>query len=199
MKEREARRRVLHAAIEADEAELAAFRARQVALEKRVEALREELRGLEQARPGTSAVTSERGPNRLDASAKVALFRGLFHGREDVFPRLWANPKTGKKGYAPACGNEWVRGVCEKPRVRCGACPSQAFVPISDQVILDHLQGRHVIGCYPLLPGETCWFVAADFDKADWRADVSAFAATCGELAVPVAIERSRSGNGAHT
>ena len=198
MKEREARRRVLHAAIEADEAELAAFRARQVALEKRVEALREELRGLEQARPGTSAVTSERGPNRLDASAKVALFRGLFHGREDVFPRLWANPRTGKKGYAPACGNEWVRGVCEKPRVRCGECPRQAFVPISDQVILDHLQGRHVIGCYPLVPGETCWFVAADFDKADWRADVSAFAATCGELAVPVAIERSRSGNGAH-
>jgi superfamily II DNA or RNA helicase len=190
-------RAALTTAIEAAETDIADLGRRRTALEKHVDALREALRAEDDDEARTVVATT--APSAcLDAQGKVALFRSLFHGREDIFPRLWANPRTGKKGYAPACGNEWVRGVCEKPRVRCGECPSQAFVPISDQVILDHLQGRHVIGCYPLLPDETCWFVAADFDKADWRADVSAFTATCGELEVPVAIERSRSGNGAH-
>src|SRR5262245_59703635 len=51
---------------------------------------------------------------------KVTVFRSLFRGRSDVYPKLWVNAKTGKKGYSPACRNEWVRGVCEKPRVKCG-------------------------------------------------------------------------------
>jgi superfamily II DNA or RNA helicase len=196
MKVRVNRREALNTAIEAAKADLADLGRRRDVLEKKIDALREALRaedGEDLASLATAAPTA-----RLDAREKVALFRSFFRGREDVFPKLWANSKTGKKGYAPACGNEWVRGVCEKPRVRCGECPSQAFVSVSDQVILDHLQGRHVIGCYPLLPDETCWFVAADFDKAEWRADVSAFVATSGELGVPVAVERSRSGNGAH-
>ena len=132
------------------------------------------------------------------AAEKVALFRSLFRGREDVFPRRWENDRTGRTGYAPACGNEWVRGVCEKPRVRCGECPNQAFFPVGNRVILDHLQGRHVAGVYPLLPDETCWFLAVDFDKGDWRADVSAFRAACDATGLPVAVERSRSGEGAH-
>jgi superfamily II DNA or RNA helicase len=69
---------------------------------------------------------------------------------------------------------------------------------VSDQAILDHLQGRHVMGVYPLLMDETCWFLAGDFDKATWKDDVAAFRETCGNLGIPVAIERSRSGNGAH-
>ena len=64
------------------------------------------------------------------ASAKVGLFRQLFRGREDVFARRWDNPKTGRSGFAPACHNEWVRGVCGKPRVRCGECSHQAFLPL---------------------------------------------------------------------
>src|SRR5574337_318158 len=105
---------------------------------------------------------------------------------------------TGRKGYAPACANEWVPGVCEKPRVKCGECPNQAFLPVEDQVILDHLQGRHVIGVYALLADETCWFLAADFDKASWADDVTAFVETCRMAGIPAAVERSRSGNGAH-
>jgi hypothetical protein len=108
------------------------------------------------------------------------------------------NERKGTKGYAPACFNEWVRGVCEKPRVRCGECPNQAFVPVDDQVVLDHLRGLHVIGVYPLLEDETCWFLAADFDGDSWRDDVAAFAETCRSSGVPIAVERSRSGNGAH-
>ena len=132
------------------------------------------------------------------AEEKVALFRSLFRGREDVFPRLWEKAKTGRKGYAPACSNEWVGGVCRKPRVKCGRCSHRAFLPVTDQVVLDHLQGRHVIGVYPLLPDETCFFLAADFDGPSWQEDVAAFVATCRRIGIPPAIERSRSGKGAH-
>ena len=106
------------------------------------------------------------------ASKKVALFRSLFRGREDVFPRRWDNPKTGKAGYAPVCRNEWVRGVCGKPQVKCGECPNQAFIPVGDDVLRSHLVGKtagnsadFTAGVYPMLPDETCWFLAADFDK----------------------------------
>jgi hypothetical protein len=129
---------------------------------------------------------------------KVVLFRSLFRGREDVFPRLWEKTKTGRKGYSPVCSNEWVRGICQKPRVKCGKCSHRAFLPVTDQVVLDHLQGRHIIGVYPLLPDETCFFLAADFDGPSWQEDVTAFVATCQRMGVPPAIERSRSGKGAH-
>jgi len=134
----------------------------------------------------------------LTPDEKIALFLRLFQGRNDVYPKLWQNQKTGKKGYSPACSNEWIRGVCEKPRVKCGECPKQAFLPVTSEVILDHLQGRHVIGVYPMLKDETCRFLAADFDKEAWREDVMAFTETCRHTGVPYAIERSRSGNGAH-
>ena len=137
-------------------------------------------------------------PPPSTAGQKVALFRGLFRGRDDVFAKLWVNPRTDRKGYAPACANEWVRGVCEKPRVKCSECPNQAFISVSDQVVLDHLQGRHVIGVYPLLEDDTCWFLAADFDEESWADDVAAFVETSRTLGLSAAVERSRSGNGAH-
>jgi len=135
---------------------------------------------------------------QLTPAEKVTLFLHLFRGRDDVYPKLWQNQKAGKKGYSPACANEWIRGVCEKPRVKCGECPNQAFLPVSADVILNHFQGRHVIGVYPMLKDETCWFLAADFDKTCWRDDVLAFTETCRRIDVPYATERSRSGNGAH-
>ena len=148
------------------------------------------------------------GPAALSNAEKVALFRSLFRGRDDVFPRRWENPKAGKAGYAPACNNEWVRGVCEKPRIKCSACPNQAFVPVTDEVVRSHLQGRNVAdpkraesftaGVYPLMTDETCWFLAADFDMQSWQRDTLAFLATCREKGVPAALERSRSGNGGH-
>ena len=136
---------------------------------------------------------------------KIALFRSLFRGREEVFPRRWDNPKTGKSGYSPVCRNEWVRGVCEKPRIKCGECPNQAFIPVGDDMLRSHLTGKatgstadFTGGVYPMLPDETVWFLAADFDKKTWMQDVAAFRDTARAKGVPVAIERSRSGNGAH-
>lgn len=146
---------------------------------------------------GSSAVPTA-AATTLTPEDKITLFLRLFQGRDDVYPKLWQNQKSGKKGYSPACSNEWVRGVCEKPQVKCGECPNQAFLPVSPDVILGHLQGRHVIGVYPMLTDETCWFLAADFDKACWREDVLAFAETCRRIGVHYALERSRSGNGAH-
>ncbi|HZL21330.1 MAG TPA: DEAD/DEAH box helicase family protein [Polyangia bacterium] len=91
-----------------------------------------------------------------------------------------------------------MRGVCEKPKVKCGECPNQAFVAVEDRVIADHLGGKHTAGVYPLLSDDTCWFVAADFDEASWKDDVDAFVETCRGHALSPAVERSRSGNGAH-
>ena len=137
---------------------------------------------------------TKRSPTR----AKIALFRSLFAGREDVYPKRWENAAKGTAGYAPVCANEWQRGVCHKPRVRCGACPNQAFLPVTDEAVDGHLRGRHTIGVYPMLADDTCRFLAADFDKATWRRDADAYLAACRARGVPAALERSRSGNGAH-
>ncbi|HEX9876403.1 MAG TPA: hypothetical protein VGC50_07110, partial [Gammaproteobacteria bacterium] len=84
--------------------------------------------------------------------------------------------KTGKPGYSPACENKWEPGICAlRSGGKCGDCANQAFVPVADKAVLDHLQGRHVMGVYPLLTDETCWFLAADFDKSAWQDDVAAF------------------------
>lgn len=133
----------------------------------------------------------------LDTDAKLALFRRLFRGRADVFPVRWES-KAGKSGYSPACANEWRPGVCEKPRIKCGDCSFRQLLPLTDQVLYKHLAGEIVIGVYPLLPDDTCYFLAVDFDEANWREDVRAFAQSCRELDVHVALEISRSGSGAH-
>ena len=128
---------------------------------------------------------------------KVALFRSLFRGRTDVYPLRWESTK-GRSGYSPACGNEWKPGVCNKPRIKCGDCNQSLLLPITDQVIYDHLAGKHTVGVYPLLADDTCYFLAADFDEADWGKDACAFMQSCRELKIPAALEISRSGNGAH-
>lgn len=135
---------------------------------------------------------------------KIALFRSLFRGREDVYPRRFESRRTGRAGYAPACGNEWVRGICEKPRIKCAECPHRRFLPVSDESVRWHLTGQDagggdfVMGVYPMLLDETCFFLAADFDRASWREDVAAYLETCRSMHLPAAVERSRSGNGGH-
>ena len=136
--------------------------------------------------------------------AKIRLFRSLFRGREDVYPRRFESRRTGKSGYAPACSNEWVRGICEKPRIKCAECQHRRFLPVTDDVIRWHLSGEDehrqpfVAGIYPLLLDESCYFLAADFDKAHWQDDAAAFLQTCRRLNVDAALERSRSGQGGH-
>ena len=121
------------------------------------------------------------------AEEKIALFRSLFRGRTEVFPQRFESRKTGRAGYSPACGNEWVRGVCEKPKVKCSDCTQQAFLPVTAETIRWHLSGLDdrgrpfVMGIYPMLLDETCHFLAVDFDKETWQEDVSAFLDSCSE------------------
>ena len=146
----------------------------------------------------TVLVAREPESSRLSTAEKVALFRRLFRGRTDVYPIRWEGKTSGKSGYAPACANEWRAGVCEKPRIKCDDCSYRLLIPLSDAVIYDHLAGEHTVGVYPLLEADTCYFLAADFDEADWRKDARAFMHSCEELGVPAALEISRSGQGAH-
>lgn len=140
----------------------------------------------------SAGVSSKSSPEE-----KIALFRTLFRGREDVYPVRWEN-KQGRSGYTPACANEWKRPICAKPKVKCSQCHYRHLLPVTDDVIYNHLAGKHTIGVYPLLGDETCWFMAADFDKQTWEEDVSVFLETCREMGVPAALERSRSGTGGH-
>ena len=129
---------------------------------------------------------------------KVALFLSLFGTRRSVYPRLWSNPKSGQKGYSPACQNEWVRGICEKPRVKCSECLHQNFPPLDRHAVYDHLTGKQIIGTYAIKEDDTCCFLAADFDGEGWDGDVTAYRRSAEELGFEIAVERSRSGNGGH-
>jgi len=148
--------------------------------------------------------------NQSSPEAKIAFSRSLFRGREDVYAKRFESKKTGKSGYQPVCKNEWVQGICEKPKVNCNNCNKRSLEQITDEVIRNHLAGfippktewknptPFVMGVYPLLQDETCYFLAVDFDKDTWQEDVKAFIDTCKLENIPAALERSRSGNGAH-
>lgn len=191
--------------------EIAGAEARLAALASETEAVRRRLDALEAERAAAAVAAApllapaSGRPAPGSTAGKIRLFRALFRGREDVFPRHWENAKNGRSGYSPACRNEWKRGLCQKvpaggarPKFTCGDCAHQAFPPVSDEEIEKHLRGVQVMGVYPLLADETCRFLAADFDKKSWRQDVTAFLQTCAAHGVPAALERSRSGNGAH-
>jgi superfamily II DNA or RNA helicase len=172
--------------------ELAALRAENTRL---IELL--ESHGIEWRSPSKPAAPPAE-PSRLFTEEKVALFRGLFHGRTDVYAVRWESKTSGKSGYAPACANEWRAGVCEKPRIKCGDCSNRLLIPPSDTVIYNHLSGEHTVGVYPLIEDDSCYFLSIDFDEAEWRDDARAFMQSCDELGVPAALEISRSGKGAH-
>ncbi len=141
---------------------------------------------------------------RSSVEDKIRLFRSLFRGRDDVYPRRFESRRSGKTGYSPACANEWVTGICEKPRVKCADCRNRRFLPVTDDVIRKHLVGRDeqgqkfVAGVYPMMLDESCFFLAIDLDKADWQEDAITLLETCRRIEIPTVLERSRSGNGAH-
>lgn len=143
----------------------------------------------------------------LSLEKKVALFRSLFQGREDVFARRWFSPTTGKSGYQPVCAREWSREYCDKKKFKCAECPNREFQPLGYSDIYRHLEGkdpngRDVIGVYAILPDNTCQFLCCDFDDKScehgYQKDVMAYVGVCRDWGIPAYIERSRSGNGAH-
>lgn len=185
------------------EAELASVNHRRTQLLDELVNLRQ--RSMRKNSPAQLSLHLREAPvtNQSSQEEKIRLFRSLFKGREDVFARRFESAKTGKTGYAPVHGNEWIA----ESKVRHLGHDTRAFVPINDEVIRNHLRGfdpqeypgkDYTIGVYPLLTDETCWFLTIDFDKSTWSEDTRAFLDTCIRYQVPAALERSRSGNGGH-
>ncbi len=109
-----------------------------------------------------------------------------------------------KMGYYPACVNADNPSLCQRGRIRCSKCPNRKFAPFDFQVIKNHLQGqdkkgrRFIAGLYPMMPDETCKVLVVDFDSDNFQKEALAFLNTCDSHGIPVYLERSRSGNGAH-
>jgi superfamily II DNA or RNA helicase len=148
--------------------------------------------------PTKTAETASPEDKEERARKRIALFRSLFRGREDVYARRWESA-DGRSGYVPAALKDWKAINKSRPEDRKKVEEkTRKFLPLTDTVVEHHLLGKETIGVYPLLPDETCWFLAVDFDKTTWEYDSFAFLETCLTLSVPAALERSRSGNGGH-
>jgi superfamily II DNA or RNA helicase len=180
------------------------------ALADRIQEIEAELHDLEARRQGLLAEireirSAEKSPELPLGKGtpgtneeKIELFLSLFGARRSVYPKLWINLKKGSKGYSPACSNEWVHGVCEKPRVKCSDCPNKNFPPLDHPAIHSHLIGHHTIGTYAIREDDSCIFLAADFDGDGWMQDIEAYRRAAEQMGNSVGIERSRSGNGGH-
>ena len=150
------------------------------------------------ATPESPEKSSQPGmPSQLDPAEKIRLFMSLFKGREDVYAKRWQN-REGRAGYAPVCRNEWKSGLCRKPAIKCFDCRHQTYDILNEKVIEAHLRGNIVAGLYPLRRDEMCHLLAIDFDDEGWQQDCATLREVCVAFGVPMALERSRSGNGAH-
>lgn len=141
--------------------------------------------------------------NILSKEEKIKIFMDYFKGRDDTYPYLSIDKNTpNKKYYIPACINEWKKGICNKSmRKPCKTCKYRENKPLTYDVYEKHLSGE-IIGIYPLLDDETCYFLAFDFDdkleEKNIKDDVLAFWSICDEFHVPISVEKSRSGKGFH-
>jgi hypothetical protein len=127
----------------------------------------------------------------------INLFKSLFKGREDVFALRWE--KGNKNGYMPAYFYDPFQFRAHK--MKGGTFQNyneKTHFKLTDHEIAKHLKGEHQIGIYPLLQDNTSYFIAADFDKANWQKEAIALLNACQEKDIPAYLERSRSGNGGH-
>lgn len=139
------------------------------------------------------------------ARDKLELFRSLFTGRKDVYAHGYRR-KDGGIGYTPACANEWKAGICPKAahqRVRCAECTNRVFPELRDAAIIAHFKGnddrfRDVLGQFVLDRDCNTKVLVIDFDKADWKEATNAVRLVAKRRGINAAVERSRSGNGAH-
>lgn len=133
-----------------------------------------------------------------DSASKIHLFMSLFKGRRDVYAKWWKNEKKGISGYSPVCLNQWRAGICGKPKIPCTKCDHKLYASLDEKTIETHLRGNIVAGIYPMLSDETCFFLVMDFDEEDWQKDICVVRKVCTEFNIPIAVERSRSGQGGH-
>jgi superfamily II DNA or RNA helicase len=120
---------------------------------------------------------------------KVGFFAALFGARTDVYAVRWENRRSGKAGWMPAVRGGWRRGVPADQR---------EYLPLTEEVVTAHLSGEVDLGLYPLLDGDLCRWLAADFDGQAAMLDALAYLKAARAEGAPVALEVSRSGTGAH-
>jgi superfamily II DNA or RNA helicase len=149
------------------------------------------------SKPSVSEPENKTQTGTFQKEEKIKIFKDLFCSRDDLYAVRW-EARNARTGYSPACENEWKPALCGKPKTKCADCKNRKFIPLADDVVYNHLSGKHIIGVYPLLPDETCKFLIIDFDKSAWKEDVRTFLDVCAGLEIPAVLERSRSGNGGH-
>jgi len=128
---------------------------------------------------------------------QIELYKSIFRGRVDIYAKHWE--RNGRSGYAPAYDFAWE----EFNQFRATGGSFKDFknkkpIPLSSDVLKRHLLGHHAIGIYPILPDNTSYFIAADFDGANWRQECRRFIGECDKNGLKSYLERSRSGNGGH-
>jgi superfamily II DNA or RNA helicase len=168
--------------------EVSALRADVARLVALVEGRRAQIPAVSESAPAPVPV-GVRGDSERVAAERLALFRSLFAGRADVYARPWE--RDGRKGWSPQLDREPGQSWEEAKKAR-------RYRPLTDAVVHDHLSGKTMVGLYPMLPEDTCRLLACDFDGAEWQLDAQAYAQAARTAGVPVAVEISRSGRGAH-
>ena len=123
------------------ESELSALDAKRAALQNRIRQLNDLKQAIADEQLPFDLLSQSNVTNESNEAQKIALFRSLFRGREDVYPRRFESKRTGKSGFQPVCRNEWIRPICQKPKIKCGECENRDFMPLSDDVIRNHLIG----------------------------------------------------------
>ena len=148
-----------------------------------------------QARPPGPAQTGifDGPPGMVDAASspetKIAFFASMFAARSDIYAVRWENARTGRSGWMPAVRGGWRKGV---------AHDSREYLPPTADILASHLTGDIDLGLYPLLDGDRCWWLAADFDGSAAMLDALSYLKAARAVGAPVALEVSRSGQGAH-
>ena len=108
------------------------------------------------------------------AEAKIALFRSLFAGREDVYALRWESTRTGKKGWSPAVVGGWANAKK----------PGRAYLLLDEGVVESHLAGENHLGLYPLRRGDECRLLVSMAQTLARRDDLAEFAKAYGLVVV---------------
>jgi hypothetical protein len=131
----------IDAQIQSAEQELAILDEKRKALQARIEQLKGQKQSIADEQLPFDRLSESNVTNNSTQEQKIALFRSLFRGREDVYPRRFESKRTGKSGFQPVCRMEWIRPFCQKPKIKCGDCENRDFTPLSDNAIRNHLIG----------------------------------------------------------
>ena len=121
--------------------------------------------------------------------SKVRFFRALFAARTDVHAKRWENARSGKSGWMPAVRGGWRKGIPASAR---------EYLPLTEEILTSHLSGEFELGLYPMLEGDRCGWLAADFDGQAAMLDALSYIKQARAVGAPTALEISRSGQGAH-